>query len=145
MTEIKKNASSTVQLDLFKLTIPNHLQSLFSRCLSFPCISKIRNEWSYKWINIDTAQIRILRKSFFYLGLNQVNILDNINLYALGVNNLLLRLDFFRTLLRISRLIKRKTICCTLLLTSTVHLTINYPNHYIFLFFHSLFYVPYTN
>ena len=71
------------------------------------------------------------------MGLHQVNILDNINLYALSVNNLLLRLDFFRTLVRISRLIKRKTICCTLLLTSTVHLTINYPNHYIFLFFHS--------
>ena len=109
----------------YKLTISNNLQSLFSRCLSFPCISKIRNEWKYKRINIDTVQIRI--------GV-RFDILDNINLYALSVNNLLLRLDFFRTLVRISRLIKRKTICCTLLLTSTVHLTINYPNHYIFLF-----------
>ena len=87
----------------------------------------------------------LLRKSFFHLGLHQVNILDNINLYPLGENTLFLRLNFFRTLLKISRLIKRKTICCTLLLTSTVHLTINYPNHYIFLFFHSHFYVPYTN
>ena len=130
-------------LTCYKLTILNHLQSLFSRNqeLKVNTVSVHSSLYSFSQKGfgfINGFSLSIIRKSVFYLGLksnwHEANSSNNINLYASGLNKSSLTLGFFPSLLQISRLIKRKTICCILLLTSTVHLRINYPSHYIFLF-----------